>query len=222
MLRTFQMTLVDCIFILQSIINKVLQEKHKLYCAFRKAFDQVHRNGIWHKLLLYGASSKMIKMLRSIYDSVGSCVKVNGSYTQYFDSHTGVKQGEPLSPLLFIFFINDLSEHLKDETADIVTIIELQLFSLLFADDTVVFSESQEGLQLLLDIMVIYCNKWGITVNTDKTVVMVFKQGTRFQEADVYYNNYRLKSVSKFTYLGVTVSFNGKFFQTQKSLANRR
>ena len=128
---------VDCIFIIQSIINKVLQVKHKLYCAFvdfRKAFDQVYRNGIWHKLLLYGASSKMIKMLRSIYDSVKSCVKVNGSYTQYFDSHTGVKQGEPLSPLLFIFFINDLSEHLKDETADIVTINELQLFSLLFAD----------------------------------------------------------------------------------------
>ena len=55
---------VDCVFILQSIINKVLQEKHKLYCAFvdfRKAFDQVYRNGIWHKLLVYGASSKMIK-----------------------------------------------------------------------------------------------------------------------------------------------------------------
>ena len=160
-------------------------------------------------------------MLRSIYDSVKSCVKVNGSYTQYFDSHAGVKQGEPLSPLLFIFFINDLSEQLKDETADIVTINELQLFSLLFADDTVVFSESQEGLQLLLDRMLIYCNKWGITVNTDKIVVMVFKQGTRFQEADVYYNNHRLKSVSKFTYLGVTVSFNGKFFQTQKSLAEQ-
>ena len=90
---------------------------------------------------------------------------------------------------------------------------ELQLFSLLFADDTVVFSKSQEGLQLLLNRMnTYYCNKWGITVNTDKTVVMVFKQGTRFQEAEVYYDNHRLKTVSKFTYLGVTVSYNGEFF----------
>ena len=55
----------------------------------------------------------------------------------------------------------------------------------------------------------------------DKTVVMVFKQGTRFQEGDVYYNNHRLKTVSKFTYLGVTVSLNGKFCQTQKSLAEQ-
>ena len=154
----------------------------------------------------------MIKMLRLIYDSVKSYVKVNGSYTQYFDSHTGVKQGEPLSPLLFIFFINDLLGHLKDKSADIVRINELQRFFLLFADDTVVFSESQEGLQLLLDRMLKYCNKWGITVNTDKTVVMVFKQGTRFQrQMCVYYNNHRLKTVSKFTYLGVTVSFNGIF-----------
>ena len=59
-------------------------------------------------------------------------------YPLLFDSHMGVKQGESLSPLLFMFFINDLSEHLEDETADIVTINELQLFSLLFADDTVV------------------------------------------------------------------------------------
>ena len=114
-----------------------------------------------------------------------------------------------------------MSEYLKDETADIVTINDLKLFSLLFADDTVVFSESQEGLQSLLNRINVYCNKWGITVNTDKTVVMVFKNGTHFQEAEVYYDDHRLKTVSKFTYLGVTVSFNGKFFQTQKSLSEQ-
>ena len=37
------------------------------------------------------------------------------------------------------------------------------------------FSESQEGLQLLLKRMNVYCNKWGITVNTNKTVVIVLK-----------------------------------------------
>lgn len=85
---------VDCVFILQSLINKVLNDKQKLYCAFvdfRKAFDQVYRDGIWHKLILCCTSSKMINMLRTIYESVKSCVKVNGSYTQYFDSYMGVK-----------------------------------------------------------------------------------------------------------------------------------
>ena len=49
---------VYCIFVLTSIINKVLFcEKKKLYCAFvdfRKAFDLVHRNSIWVKLVAQG------------------------------------------------------------------------------------------------------------------------------------------------------------------------
>ena len=48
---------VDCIYILQAIINKQLSGKRKLYCAFidfRKAFDLVYRNGIWFKLCELG------------------------------------------------------------------------------------------------------------------------------------------------------------------------
>lgn len=171
-----QRSTIDCVFILQSIINKVLNNKQKLYCAFvdfQKAFDQVYRNGIWYKLFLSGTSSKMINMLRTIYEKVKSCVKVNGSYTQYFDSYMGVKQGEPLSPLLFIFFINDMSRYLYEDSADLVSINEIQMFILLFADDTVIFSRSKTGLQILLNKMRSYCNEWVITVNTNKIVVMV-------------------------------------------------
>ncbi len=65
------MSTTDCIFVLHSIINKVVNnEKKKLYCAFvdfRKAFDLVYRNGIWYKLIQNGVSSKMIRMLKAIY-----------------------------------------------------------------------------------------------------------------------------------------------------------
>lgn len=215
----------DCIYVLHSIINKVIMsENRKIYCAFvdfRKAFDLIYRNGIWYKLIIYGVSSKMVNMLKAIYKSVKSCVKVKGSLSQYFNSYMGVKQGEPLSPLLFIFFINDMANYLYDDNADLVTIDELQIFLLLFADDTVLFSYTKEGLQILVDKLRDYCNKWGIYVNTEKTVVMVFKRGTRPDSVDVYYGNEKLNNVTKFTYLGVTLSFNGKFFQAQKSLSEQ-
>ena len=216
---------VDCIFVLQSIINKVIQyEKKKLYCAFvdfKKAFDLVYRNGLWFKLLNSNISSKFVKMLQSMYKSVKICVKTHGSVSDYFDSCLGVKQGETLSPLLFIMFINDMSTQLYDDHADVISLNELQIFLLLFADDTVLFSYSANGLQTLLNKLHVYCSKWDITVNTKKTVGMVFKLGTRKENVELFYNNTKLDIVNKFTYLGVTLSSTGKCYQSQKALADQ-
>ena len=207
------------------VTNRIVKrEKKKLYCSFidfRKAFDLVYRDGIWLKLINYGTSTKMVTMLRAMYASVKSCVRVNGSLSNFFDSYMGVKQGESLSPLLFILFINDMNEALSNGTFDTVTIDELQIFLLLFADDTVLFSYSKEGLQALLNQLCNYCNKWGILVNTDKTVAMTFKTGTRIENVDIFYDGNKLNNVNKFTYLGVTLSANGSFYQAQKTLAQQ-
>jgi hypothetical protein len=87
---------VDCVFISHSIIAKLFSKGEKVYCAFvdfEKAFDKVNRHVLWCKLLSVGVSSKMVKMISSLYKSVESCVKFNG------ESLFGLEQGEPLSPI---------------------------------------------------------------------------------------------------------------------------
>lgn len=189
------------------------------FVDFRKAFDLTYRNGIWFKLIDTGVSGKMLKILRSMYEGVKLCVRNNGSLTDFFDSYMGLKQGEPLSPFLFIMFINDMQDHLADDSIDVFTIEELQIYLLLFADDTALFSYSEQGLQILLNKLYNYCRKWGIEVNSDKTVVMVFRQGNRPSNISLKYDNKILKQVKTFTYLGVTLSSNGSFYQAQKSLS---
>mgnify|MGYP000444020768 CR=1 FL=1 len=156
-----------------------------------------------------------------MYSTVKSCVRVNGTLSEFFDSYMGVKQGEPLSTLLFIFFVNDMSSYLQTDSLDYLSIDELQIYIVLFADDTVLFSYTKPGLQILLHKLHTYCNEWGITVNTDKTVCMVFRKCNRVEQFDMFYNNTRLTVVQKFTYLGVTLSSNGLFYQAQKALANQ-
>ena len=86
-----------------------------MYCAFidyEKAFDTVNHDALWIKLVKSGVSCKMLNMIKAIYANVKSCVR-NGksmSTSNLFDVSLGVKQGEPLSPLLFILFLNDISE----------------------------------------------------------------------------------------------------------------
>lgn len=104
---------------------------------------------------------------------------------------------------------------------ELLTINQIQIFLLLFADDTLLLSETKEGLQNLLDSLHRYCMKWNVTVNTEKTKVMVFKNGTRVEKVDFYYNNIRLDNVKNYTYLGVCLSSNGKFHQCQKYLAEQ-
>ena len=108
-----QRSTVDCIFILSCIIDMaVKREKRKLYCSFvdfKKAFDLVYRNDIWQKLLNYGASTKIVKMLRATYEKVQPCVCTEGNLSDSFERYSGVKQVEPLFLLLFILFINDTS-----------------------------------------------------------------------------------------------------------------
>ena len=67
-----------------------------------------------------------------MYSTLKSCVRVNGTLSELFDSYMGVKQGDPLSPLLFIFFVNDMSSYLQTDSLDYLSIDELQIYILLF------------------------------------------------------------------------------------------
>ena len=128
-----------------------------------------------------------------------------------------------MSPLLFILFLNDLSTELNiDTNTDNVNDKLTDLFQnilLLFADDTVLLSESLSELQILLNKLSNYCKKWNIFVNTDKTKAMLFKSSNRHQLFVVYYDGTQLEVVDTFIYLGVRLSSNGSFYKAQKHLS---
>ena len=60
-------------------------------------------------------------------------------------------QGEICSPLLFAFFISDIENSLQENADAGITLDQLSLYLILFADDAVLFSDTPEGLQLSLD-----------------------------------------------------------------------
>ncbi len=196
---------VDAIFVLNAIVKKKKNDKGRLYCAFvdlKKAFDSIYLNGLWFKLFKIGVNGKMLNIVRGMYDKVKSCIKGCKSYSDFFECAVGLKQGEVLSPVLFALFVEDLELFLQNEPDSGFSFDDITFILMLFADDMVIFGKTPQDLQHSLDMLKVYCDKWGLTVNTSKTKVMVFrKRGViRLNEKGTYADE-NLESVNDFNYL---------------------
>ena len=154
-----------------------------------------------------------------MYQNVKSKVKFDGEKSDTFTCFTRVRQGECLSPFLFSMFINDLEGELILNNVQGLDLEHFKIFLLMYADDIVVFSETAEGLQNGFNCMYQYCQKWKLSVNTQKSKVMVFRKGGMLRRnTHFYYGEHELEIVSKFTYLGIVFSTGGAFTEAQQAL----
>ena len=210
---------VDAIYTLHSLIQNLLNNNKRLFCAFvdlRKAFDSVYHNALWLKLYKMGINGKMLRNIHAMYDSVKCCVRHCGSYSDFFEVSVGLKQGETLSPILFSLFIEDLEIYLQGKPSSGLNIKDINLLLLLFADDMVILGESSEDLQDSLNELYKYCDKWGLEVNTAKTKVVVFRRrGGLHQNERWSLNGTILETVNDFNYLGVVFNYTGSFALNQ-------
>jgi hypothetical protein len=155
-----------------------------------------------------------------MYSSVKSRVWVNGDITSPIECKLGVRQGESLSPFLFAMYINDLECALNDNNTGI-SIGHLKILTLFYADDLIIFNETAPGLQRDIDNLQAYCKRWKLSINLDKTQVIVFKKGNRPVNYNWNYNGAALKINSRCSYLGLLFTSNGSFHQAQITLANQ-
>ena len=123
-----------------------------------------------------------------------------------------------LSPLLFNLFMNDLPGILNNVECDPVFFEGKLLSSLLFADDLIIFSQSQGGLQKALIRLDTYCKKWRLMVNSKKTKVICFNTRLHLKNAVFKIGKSVIMVVDQVKYLGVWISASGSFKPTLKDL----
>jgi hypothetical protein len=118
------------------------------FVDFKKAFDTVWRNGLFFKLLNdYKISPKCVRMINSMYSKLSSRVKINGELSEQFEVSIGLRQGCNLSPHLFNLYIDDFARLLGNVNYDSPKLNNINISSLLYADDMLILSTSKTGLQ---------------------------------------------------------------------------
>jgi exonuclease III len=203
---------IDHIFSLLSMIRACFngKAKGKFYVAFidyKRAFDSIDRNSLWKVLQKIKMSTKMMKMLQGMYSSVQSCVRWGQEVSDFFDCPAGVKQGCLLSPLIFSLLISEIGEIVSRNGRDGFQFLPglKEFFLLLFADDIALVSTTPIGLQNQLRNLENASKLFGLTVNLEKTKVMVFRKGGHLSKYEKwFYNGEEIEVVNNYRYLGFT------------------
>ena len=97
---------------------------------------------------------KFYSIVKDMHMSNSCCVKVNHQYiTEFFPSDLGVRQGDGLSPTLFNIFINDLAKEFESPDCHPASINGIHIGCLLYADDLLILSETENGLRNGLSLL---------------------------------------------------------------------
>ena len=222
----------DNLFILKCLIDLMQASKKKLFCCFidfKQAFDTVWRIGLWKKLLKENITGKCFRLIFNMYQGIKSKISTNDGSTAFFDCNIGVRQGENLSPILFTFYLNDLEQYLSSRQVsgiecDALTddaYVYFKLLVLLYADDTVLFSDNSEDMQNALNVFEEYCKKWKLSVNISKTKIVVFGRGRMPKNLKFTFEQKVIEIADVYKYLGVYLGRSGSFVAAKKHIAEQ-
>ena len=87
-----------------------------------------------------------------MYSKLKSSVKHDGNFSQIFSCNIELMQGESLSPFLYTMYVNDIEIELIKQGCQLYELKMLNLYLLMYADDTVLFSENVHELQNMINV----------------------------------------------------------------------
>lgn len=209
---------IDNVYILNHCVQKYLSKSKKLFALFidfKAAFDNVNRERLWKRLERIGIEKYLINALRNTYSLTALRVENETIYTT-----KGLKQGCPLSPLLFALYIGDFDDVLRKQQDGGIVIGKTKVFSLAYADDIVVLAESVNELRSMMATIEKYTKIRSLTVNCSKTKILRFSKGGRLsKEIWKWSETEVIEELKTFQYLGFFFQTSGKFAEHIRHLA---
>jgi hypothetical protein len=171
-----------------------------VFLDISKAFDRVWHAGLLYKLKKHGIKGRLLAWFMDYLKDRQQRVIINGVASQWGNIEAGVPQGSVLGPLLFLIFINDITNTIKN--------CKIRLF----ADDTCLFIEVDnhviaadkvnEDLALIHD----WSNKWLVSFSPQKTRDLVITNKGQTVFPNLTFNDQIIDQVKTHKHLGVTLS----------------
>ena len=162
--------------LIQDIIehtNFTGKKRVALFLDFKKAFDSIEWPYLKAAIYFFNFGPDILNWISIFYNDVSSCVLNNGHTSSFFPLQRGVRQGCPLSGVLFVLGIELFGRALKNNKSIkgiLVNNHEIKVTQ--YADDTTVFVRDRDSVVQLLDLLQNFSLLSGLEINTAKTEAM--------------------------------------------------
>lgn len=175
-----------------------------VFCDISKAFDRVWHKGILFKLQQNGINGIVLNWIENYLTGRKQSVTMRSTASDIKTVTAGVPQGSVLGPLLFLIYINDITENLLS-------------IARLFADDSSlsVTTSNVEDLEGIInhDLLMIsnWSKQWLVNFNPNKTEAMIFTLRQLDNPINLMFDNTPVIFVNDHKHIGLTLSNNGKW-----------
>ncbi|KAF1320325.1 putative Pollike protein, partial [Globisporangium splendens] len=162
---------------LQDLITNLDDEAYAMFLDFEKAFDRVNWDYMFRVLEKMGCGSAFIQWVRLLYTRPQAHLLINQNIQPALHPARGVKQGDPLSALLFLLAIEPLGNLLRShEEYGVCLNADHTATSMFFADDTTLLGGSIPSVQAQLELVDDYCKGSGAKLNLSKSMLMALNR----------------------------------------------
>ena len=198
-----------------------------VFVDFKKAYDRVQHGALFRILDHVGVRGRMLKFIKRLYRKNRVRVRVGGRLSKSFRMRRGNRQGCPLSPLLYIIFINGILKECSaggvevpgtkrndpNETGALrgfgLRTIDDVCPGLIYADDVLAFEESHLKAQEFLENLDKWAKEWDAELGIRKCGVMCWsdkEETIRGHSQTVYMSGANeIPKVDEYKYLGIRV-----------------
>ena len=166
------------------------------FCDLSKAFDRVWHKGLLFKLETYGISGGLLDWFNSYLCNRTQKVMYKDILSSTSCIKAGVPQGSVLGPLLFLLYVNDVSENMLS-------------FCRLFADDNCIQYSSQNVSciehNINHDLLVLeqWSSKWLLKFNPSKTKALFFTLKSSYELPEIFFQHCHLEYIPTHKHLGL-------------------
>ena len=143
----------------------------------KKAFDKIRHDKLYEAMSRMGIPENIVNIVKATYENASFCVEMDNSTSEWKRQATGIRQGCPLSPYLFIIVMSvmfhDIHQEDKVKTKE-HRVVGTEQDEVLYADDTICISRDENAMNRLLSAIEREGKKYGMGLNKGKCEHLAF------------------------------------------------